>query len=261
MRRLPDPLFTGVRGRIILRSPHPASRITPAQPGRKRPYCRPRVGPAATIVCAMYGYSSSWTVERGSGPAVPLDGTAHDLEHLAGYRGVGPVHHPWVAPGVAVHETSLLLDVLERPNPAPPAVDGPKRSPRSSSLIFRTPTGSPCGLLRPSPAADRRAARGLREFSYGSSRAYGRAPLVREPSVPPGVLENPGEARVRVLGTGNVPAPPFFSPPKLPSFRMRRPRTPPPLFWDATLQPAAFFGVCLKASAARTGARRGAKEC
>ncbi len=79
----------------------------------------------------MYGYSSSWTVERGSGPAVPLDGTAHDLEHLAGYRGVGPVHHPWVAPGVAVHETSLLLDVLERPNPAPPAVDVPKRSPRS----------------------------------------------------------------------------------------------------------------------------------
>ena len=72
----------------------------------------------------MYGYSSSWMVERRLGPAVPLDGTAHYLEHLAGHRGVGPVHHPGVAPGVAVHESSLLLDVLERPNLALPTGDG-----------------------------------------------------------------------------------------------------------------------------------------
>ena len=68
-------------------------------------------------------------VERGSGPAVPLDATAGYLGHLAVYRGAGPVHHPGVAPGVAVHESSLLLDVLERPNPAPPAGDGPTLPP------------------------------------------------------------------------------------------------------------------------------------
>ena len=63
-------------------------------------------------------------VERGLGPAVPLHGTAHYLEHLAGHRGVGPVHHAGVAPGAAVHEAFLLLVVLERPNLAPPAGDG-----------------------------------------------------------------------------------------------------------------------------------------
>ncbi len=46
----------------------------------------------------MYGYSSSWMVERGSGPAVPLDGTAHYLGHLAGHRGVGPVDHAGLRP-------------------------------------------------------------------------------------------------------------------------------------------------------------------
>ncbi len=72
----------------------------------------------------MYGYSSSWMIVRGLGPAVPLDGTAHDLGHLAGYRGVGPVAHPGVAPGMAVHESPLPLDVPERPYLAPPAGGG-----------------------------------------------------------------------------------------------------------------------------------------
>ena len=167
----------------------------------------------------MYGYSSSWTVERGSGLAVPLDGTAHDLEHLAGYRGVGPVHHPWVAPGMAVHKTSLLLDVLERPNPAPPAVDGPKRSPRSSSLIFRTPTGSPCGLLRPSPAADRRARRAgptgvlLREFSRLRPRAA-RAGAFRSPRGP----RKPWRSSRARFGYGECSGPPLFQSPKAPKF-------------------------------------------
>ena len=146
---------------------------------------------------------------------MPLDGTAHDLEHLAGYRGVGPVHHPWVAPGMAVHKTSLLLDVLERPNPAPPAVDGPKRSPRSSSLIFRTPTGSPCGLLRPSPAADRRARRAgptgvlLREFSRLRPRAA-RAGAFRSPRGP----RKPWRSSRARFGYGECSGPPPFSVPQ-----------------------------------------------
>ena len=53
-------------------------------------------------------------------PAVALDGPAHHLEPRAGYRGIGPVDHTGFAHGLAVHETFLLLDVLERPNLAPP---------------------------------------------------------------------------------------------------------------------------------------------
>jgi hypothetical protein len=57
------------------------------------------------------------------------DGTAGYLEHLAGYRGVGPGDRPGLTPGVAVHESPLLLYVLERWNLAPPAVDGPTLPP------------------------------------------------------------------------------------------------------------------------------------
>ena len=95
----------------------------------KRLLRTPSTGPAATIVCAMYGYSFSWMVERGLGPAVAPYGTAGYLENLAGYRSVGPGGHPGVAGGVAVHESPLLLDVLERRNLAPPAVAGPTLPP------------------------------------------------------------------------------------------------------------------------------------
>jgi hypothetical protein len=60
---------------------------------------------------------------------VLLDGPAHHLEPRAGYRGIGPVDHTGFAHGLAVHETFLLLDVLERPNLAPPAVDAPTLPP------------------------------------------------------------------------------------------------------------------------------------
>jgi hypothetical protein len=57
----------------------------------------------------MYGYSSPWMAKA---PATK-DGLAHYLEHLAGYLGVGLVHHAGVAFGVAVHEPLLLFDVPE----------------------------------------------------------------------------------------------------------------------------------------------------
>jgi hypothetical protein len=178
-----------VRGRLILRSSHPGSRIAPAQTRTTRPYCYPRVGPAATIVCAMYGYSSSWMVERGLGPAAPLDGTAHDLEQLAGYRGVGPVRHPGVAPGAAVHESSLLLDVLERPNPAPPAGDGPTLPPLLLVAHLWSLHQGLCAASCAPPAADRRrgGTRGPQELSRlrpRGARAGASCPLPRRPREP-----------------------------------------------------------------------------
>src|SRR3712207_9572465 len=70
------------------------------------------------------GYAGSWMGGARSGSAATLDGPAHQLEHLAGYRRVGPVHQPGVALGEAVHQPLLLPDVLERADLAPPAVDG-----------------------------------------------------------------------------------------------------------------------------------------
>ena len=169
-------------------------------------------------------------VERGFSRAI----AASDRSTIPGLR--ARRGGPRVAPAPRRPRASEPRATRRRRPNAPAA-------PRRSSL--EPPPRPLCGLLRPSPAADRRAARGLREFSYGSSRAYGRAALMREPPVPPGVIENPGEARVRVFGYGMFRPPPFQSP-KLPRFRMRRPRTPPPLFWEATLRPAAFLGFALR---------------
>jgi hypothetical protein len=113
-----------------------------------------------------------------------------------------------------------------------------------------------CGLLRPSRGGPRRGTGTHRR----NSRAYGRAALVREPPVPsPGVSENPGAPRARFWGRNVAPPTPFC-------VRISEPMPRPGsacmgvgfLFWLQSCNRPPFFGGCLKASAARTGARRGA---
>src|SRR5918998_2015174 len=58
------------------------------------------------------------------GLAVALDGPTLHLEPLAGYGGVGLVHHARVTLGPAVHEPLVLLDVLEGFTSPPTVVDG-----------------------------------------------------------------------------------------------------------------------------------------
>ena len=92
--------------------------------GSETPPLDPSAGPAATGVCALDGYALCWMGEPLPRLAVSLYGAAHQLEHPAGYRRVGPVRRAGVALSVAFHEGLLLLDVLQRLAPPPPLVEG-----------------------------------------------------------------------------------------------------------------------------------------
>ena len=117
--------------------------------GSETPSLDPSAGPAATGVCALDGYALCWMGEPLPRVAVSLCGAAHQLEHPAGYRRVGPVHRVGVALGVAVHEGLLLLDVLRRLAPPPPVVDGlalpplPVACPRKPRAVARGRSPAP----------------------------------------------------------------------------------------------------------------------
>ena len=202
----------------------------------------PSMGPGATGVCAMDRYAPSWMAGARTriGLTIPCRGCAR----RGGPRDVPAPRRPRASEPRAARR--------RRPN-APAAA-------RRSSL--EPPPRPLCGLLRPSRGGPRRGTGTHRR----NSRAYGRAALVREPPVPsPGVSENPGAPRARFWGRNVAPPTPFC-------VRISEPMPRPGsacmgvgFLLVASLQPDAFFGGCPEASAARTGARwgarRGAKEC